>query len=121
LPAALFCVLVCAVATIVFVPVSLWGQFLAEMRASTLYVQNWQLASDAVDYFAAAQNSPSPSQHFWSLAVEEPFSPACPLVGRAPPPPRRTLLAAVVAVTVASLGYSLFQTAANPGAAYFAT
>ena len=43
------------------------------MRASTLYVQNWQLAADAVDYFAVAENSPSPVQHFWSLSVEEQF------------------------------------------------
>ena len=54
-------------------PPSLWPQFLAELRASALYVQNWLLAADAVDYFAVAEHSPSPVQHFWSLSVEEQF------------------------------------------------
>ena len=37
---------------------------------SAVYVQNWQLADSAVDYFAA-DNGPSPVQHFWSLSAEE--------------------------------------------------
>ena len=49
------------------------------MRASTLYVQNWQLAADAVDYFAA-ENGPSPVQHFWSLSAEEQFYLVWPLL-----------------------------------------
>ena len=62
-----------ALAMVAVVPMSLWPQCLAEMRASTLYVQNWQLASGAVDYFAVAEHTPSPVQHFWSLSVEEQF------------------------------------------------
>src|SRR4051794_24412872 len=42
LPAALLTLLVCALATILVVPIGLWPQFLAELRASTVYVQNWQ-------------------------------------------------------------------------------
>ena len=57
LPAALLTVLVCALATVAFVPLTHWQQFFAEMRASTAYVQNWQLAHDAVDYLASA-NAP---------------------------------------------------------------
>ena len=55
-------------------PASLWPQFLdRDAGEHALYVQNWQLATDAVDYFAAPSNARSPVQHFWSLSVEEQF------------------------------------------------
>src|SRR5436190_11198921 len=79
LPAALVTLLFCAVATIVFVPVTYWQQFIAELRASTAYVQNWHLAQTAVDYFAA-DDGPSPVQHFWSLSAEEQFYLVWPLL-----------------------------------------
>ena len=39
----------------------------AQVRASAFYVENWQLAHDAVDYFAAS-DAISPVQHYWSLS-----------------------------------------------------
>ena len=72
LPAALL-VLGCALAaTVVLVPATYWPQYIAEVRASTLYGQNWHLASAAVDYFAA-EDGPSPVRHYWSLSAEEQF------------------------------------------------
>ena len=53
LPAAFLVLFVVAVATIVFVPELYWSQYLSETRASTAYVQNWYLAGEAVNYFAA--------------------------------------------------------------------
>src|SRR5688500_14057642 len=53
LPASLLTLLLTAVAVLVLVPRSLWDQFLAEVMASAGYVQNWLLASNAVDYLAA--------------------------------------------------------------------
>ena len=44
LPAALFVIAFCALATLALVPSNHWQQWFDEMRASTLYVQNWQLA-----------------------------------------------------------------------------
>src|SRR4051794_3680670 len=79
LPASLLTLLVCAVGTILFVPQVYWQQFLTEIGASTAYVQNWQLAADAVDYFAA-ENSASPVRHFWSLSAEEQFYVLWPLL-----------------------------------------
>ena len=115
------CSLCCALATLVLVPQVYWEQFLAEIRASTAYVQNWQLASSAVDYFAA-EDGPSPVRHFWSLSVEEQFYLCWPvLLLAAARGGRRTLAALVVAVTAASLAWSLHLTAANPAAAYFVT
>ena len=60
LPAALATVFICGLAVVALVPPSLWPQWIDEMRASTLYVQNWQLASDAVDYFAVAERTRRP-------------------------------------------------------------
>ena len=55
----------CLAATVVVLPRSMWQQNLDEIRASALYVVNWVLAGNAVDYMAA-QNTPSLAQHYWS-------------------------------------------------------
>ena len=129
LPAALVTLLFCAIATIVFVPLTYWQQFLAELRASTAYVQNWQLADSAVDYFAA-DNGPSPVQHFWSLSAEEQFYVVWPVlllfaVGvtrkRSARVRRNAIIGVIGTLTAVSLAYSLYDTAANPSAAYFIT
>src|SRR5215213_168725 len=62
LPAALLVLLVCALGTLAWVSEVHAPQFFAEIRASVLYVQNWQLAASAVDYFAQS-DAPSPVQH----------------------------------------------------------
>src|SRR4051794_37612076 len=79
LPAALVVIGACLAATAIWVPVTAWSQYFGDLRASTLYVQNWHLAHAAVDYFSAEQ-APSPVQHFWSLAVEEQFYLVWPLL-----------------------------------------
>jgi peptidoglycan/LPS O-acetylase OafA/YrhL len=124
LPAALL-VLGCALAaTLLLVPATYWPQYVAEVRASTLYAQNWHLASAAVDYFAA-EDGPSPVRHFWSLSAEEQFYLVWPLLlaiaafaarGR-----RAALAGAMGAVTLASLAWSIQLTAAEPASAYFVT
>ena len=116
LPAALLTLFVCAVATIALVPQLYWQQFLTEIGTSTAYVQNWQLASDAVDYLGA-DNRPSPVQHFWSLSAEEQFYVLWPLlIIVAAWTARRRLAIAFVLLTVTglSLWYSITETAAEP-------
>jgi peptidoglycan/LPS O-acetylase OafA/YrhL len=124
LPAALTVLLACVIGTVVLVPPSHWEQFLGEVRASTAYVQNWQLASDAVDYLGAS-NATSPVQHFWSLSAEEQFYlvwPVLLLAAAVAARGRRSALAvAMGTITVASLAYSIHETAVNPAAAYFVT
>ena len=123
LPASLLTLFVCAVATIALVPQLYWQQFLTEIGTSTAYVQNWQLASDAVDYLGA-DNRPSPVQHFWSLSAEEQFYVFWPLlILVAAWTARRRLAITFVLLTVTglSLWYSITETAANPAAAYFVT
>ncbi len=125
LPAALLTVLATAALTLVFVPLVHWQQFFAEMRASTLYFENWQLSHDAVDYFAA-DDGPSPVRHYWTLSAEEQFYLAWPLLmavallvrrhGR-----RRVLIVVLGACAAASLAYSVSKTASDPAVAYLIT
>jgi peptidoglycan/LPS O-acetylase OafA/YrhL len=123
LPAALLTLLTCAVATLLLVPQLYWQQFLTEIGASTTYVQNWQLAADAVDDLNA-DNRPSPVQHFWSLSAEEQFYvvwPVLMLVAAWTARRRAAIALVLTTVTGLSLACSIQQTAANPAAAYFAT
>src|ERR1700744_5376797 len=50
-----------------------------QIRASALYFQNWQLASEAVNYLQSG-SAATPVQHFWSLSVEEQFYLVWPLL-----------------------------------------
>lgn len=128
LPASLTVLLLTALATVAFVPQSLWNQFLSEVIASTLYVENWLLAANSVDYLAL-ENAASPSQHFWTLSVEEQFYVALPLlllavvmIVRRIPDASRTAMATVLAIVVsASFAYSIWLTATTPTVAYFST
>ena len=123
LPAASFVLLVCALATLWLVPVVYWEQFFAEIRASILYVENWHLSAAAVDYLAA-DDRPSPVQHFWSLSAEEQFYLAWPvlILGALAATRRRSGIAIVLfTVTALSFAYSMWATATNPAVAYFVT
>ena len=129
LPASLLVLVITAVAVLIVVPRSLWQQFLVEVGASALYVQNWLLAFNSVDYLAAS-NVPSPVQHFWTLSVEEQFYIGLPLVmlvvllvtrRRSSRARRIGIIIALSLVSLASLAYGAFLTTADPGPAYFAT
>jgi peptidoglycan/LPS O-acetylase OafA/YrhL len=79
LPAAILVLLVTLAGIVLFAPRSIWPIWIAEVGASAAYFENWLLAASSVDYLAA-DNSPSPTQHFWSLSVEEQFYFALPLL-----------------------------------------
>jgi peptidoglycan/LPS O-acetylase OafA/YrhL len=126
LPAALTVLASVTVAVFLWVPQTLWPQFLREIIGSTLYVENWVLARDSIDYLAAG-NAPSPVQHFWTLSVEEQFYIAIPLLLAvvmvvAPRARRRgPLLATLVIVTLVSFGYSVWFTSIDRASSYFVT
>jgi peptidoglycan/LPS O-acetylase OafA/YrhL len=128
LPAALLVIAACALATLLVVPSTRWEQFFADMRASATYVQNWHLADTSTDYFAA-DDGPSPVQHFWSLSAEEQYYLVWPVLlflaaalarGRARLT-RRSIAGVLGAVGVLSLAGSIAYTTADPTRAYFVT
>jgi peptidoglycan/LPS O-acetylase OafA/YrhL len=128
LPASLVVLAVTLVASRLFAPETQWANTARQGRAAVLYVVNWLLARDAVDYLAA-ENAPSPVQHFWSLSVEEQFYFVWPvlilllgllarLTRRRPLP---VVFAGLAVLVGASLAWSVYQTATNPASAYFVT
>jgi len=129
LPASLIVILATGVATVLLVPDTVWRQWFQEMGASAIYVQNWLLAANAVDYLGA-DNKPSPTQHFWSLSVEEQFYIFWPIIivvalaicrAAKSTHARRVLGIVLVVLTVASFAYSVWGVANEPAAAYFVT
>ncbi|GAA3653127.1 acyltransferase family protein [Microbacterium marinilacus] len=126
LPASLLVLAVTALAVLAWAPRSLWERFVAEITASALYVQNWRLVADSVDYLAA-EDSASPVQHFWTLSVEEQFYVALPLLILAATlllrrlPWRAVVVGTLAVATAASFGYGLWLTDWSAGAAYFST
>jgi peptidoglycan/LPS O-acetylase OafA/YrhL len=129
LPASLLVVATSALATLLWVPTNLWEAFFREIGAAALYIENWALAADSVDYLAN-ENVASPVQHFWSLSAEEQFYIVWPLLIVVAliatvklRMPRRTLVIGAVlgAVTLASLVWSIVQVDAEPASAYFVT
>jgi peptidoglycan/LPS O-acetylase OafA/YrhL len=96
------------------------AEYAGDALASAGYAVNIRLAVAGTDYFA--NTAPSPFQHFWSLAVEEQFYLAWPLLilGTFAIRRRRRLLALVLtALTVASLGYSAYELGRAAPWAYF--
>lgn len=93
-----------------------------------VYVINWRLAIQAVDYFGAGPDT-SPVQHFWSLAIEEQFYLFWPLLllavawwcGRSGRGLRPVLRVVFLAIAVASFAYGAYVTQVQAGAAYFST
>src|SRR5205823_1996833 len=98
---------------------------------AAFFAANIHFANVGGDYFAR-DDPPSPFQHFWTLAVEEQFYLAWPLLlaaalvvlrarRRGSSVVRRRLAGLVVMGLVASLAWSIHLTASNPNAAYFST
>jgi peptidoglycan/LPS O-acetylase OafA/YrhL len=131
LPAALTVLAASLIAAFLIVPKSMLQQALSEIAASTVYAQNWLLASDSIDYLAA-ENNPSLVQHYWSLSVEEQFYIVWPILIIAAlwvarkwrtdgTGNRRAILIALAVVFGTSLVYSIYATAVSEASAYFIT
>lgn len=129
LPAAVVVLLSVLAATAVFIPSSRWRSVFDQTWASLTYRQNWELAGNAVDYYALDHSAASPLQHFWSLSVQGQvfvlwpllFGLCAVLVAATRLRPRPVLIAVFGAVFVLSLGFSVWQTGADQAAAYFDT
>ncbi len=136
LPLSLLVLLITAVLTVLVMPSTEWQATRRQIIASALYVQNWVLAGDSVDYSKMDQGATA-VQHFWSLSVEEQFYVLWPLLlvlvllaaalvtkgrhgltrGRV----RRLFLWTMGLLAAASLVFSVWFTAQDPAQAYFVT
>ena len=79
LPASLLALVLCLVVTMTSVPLDQRVGAINDLRAALLHVSNWWFISEGSSY-ADLGLSPSPVQHYWSLAIEEQFYLVFPLV-----------------------------------------
>jgi peptidoglycan/LPS O-acetylase OafA/YrhL len=126
-PCAALVLVATAVASVLLLPEERWPQTLRELVAAVLFLENWQLAADSVDY-AAQNNMASVVQQFWSLSIQGQFFLIWPLLvvvlartagrtGRL----SQHLTAAATVLFGASLLFSVELTASNQPLAYFHT
>lgn len=126
LPAASVVLVFVAVATILLAPRFKWLEISQDIVASTLYVQNWRLLIQSIDYLGA-EEAAGPLQHFWSLAIEEQYYIVWPLVliAVAAVFPRRLFNKSMIFVAGFVIGISLLcsvlVTRTDQSIAYFAT
>jgi peptidoglycan/LPS O-acetylase OafA/YrhL len=125
-PASLVVLIVSIIVTAVVMPLAYVHESLWDIAASALYVQNWHLVANSVNYLASEGHTIA--EHYWSLSLEEQFYVVWPLIllatfasGARLSSRRRGLLLAsvVVVVGVLSLAASIYFTSTNPGQAYF--
>ncbi len=79
LPAALVVIVATGFAFVLFTSVVRRLTLVADARSSLLYYANWHFLAQSDDYFSAELDS-SPYLHFWSLAIEEQYYVAFPVV-----------------------------------------
>ncbi|WP_074946429.1 acyltransferase family protein [Jiangella alba] len=115
-----------AAITLIVLPVTRWPAIAWDIATSALYVVNWRLADESVNYLAS-DDAPSPVQHFWSLAVEEQFYVVWPLLilvllwlqRRFRLSITRVLMGGIAVIGIPSLIWSIYLTETSPGPAYF--
>ena len=129
LPASLTVLVVTAGAILLVAPRDLWPTWIAEVGSSAAYFENWTLANNAVDYLAA-DNAASPTQHFWSLSVEEQFYFSLPILiwllvvalrSRAAEKVSKAVIILLSVIVFSSLIAGIYLTYAEPVSSYFFT
>jgi len=135
LPAATLVTVVTAVGSLLTLSLLRTQTVLVDALWATFFAANVRLATVGTDYFARGQ-PPSLLRHYWSLAVEEQFYLAWPLLlllcvllarrrarGGRPASAllRRYAGALLLAVVVASYAWSAWATYSSPVTAYFST
>lgn len=130
LPAGVLVLFASMIGAVIFLPIGVQGQAAREMPAAALYFINWRLAERAVDYFAGNAQS-SLFLQYWSLAIEEQFYAAWPLIVSlawfaglrffSRFTSAQVLLWTAIAITLTSFVTCLYLTSYNQPYAYFGT
>jgi peptidoglycan/LPS O-acetylase OafA/YrhL len=136
LPPAVVTILGSLVIAFTVLPATTWGTVQRQAWASALYIQNYVLAADSVDYYAHDAAAASPLQHFWSMSIQGQIFVIWPLlfalgalllrlrILRDRPraaSPRRVMAGIFAIVLVASLIWSIVSTSSQQTFAYFDT
>ncbi len=127
-PGAALVLLAVLAMTVTIAPEPLRPRNFAETLASALYLENWFLSINAVDYLNA-QDPHTPVQHFWAMSLQGQFYVIWLLVAvgawwaarRLRSSFRVVFAILIAAVAVSSFVWSLWHTAAQQPAAYFST
>ncbi|WP_162230830.1 acyltransferase family protein [Leucobacter japonicus] len=130
LPAAAITIVATVLVGLALLPASTHASLWKNAWASVLYVENWLLAVESVDYYADTSLA-SPMQHFWSLSVQGQVFILWPLlflliavlyrVFGGGLRPRRIAFALFALIFAVSLTYSIVSTASDQSFAYFNT
>jgi peptidoglycan/LPS O-acetylase OafA/YrhL len=127
LPAALLLLAVTALVTAYDAPVATFDERRADLISTLLYAANWHFIATDQSYFATFAGV-SPLRHMWSLAIEEQFYVAWPLIVAAAmtsptarrDPAKLALWVLAAAVASAVLMAAMYD-AENPSRSYFGT
>ncbi|KRF08477.1 acyltransferase [Arthrobacter sp. Soil782] len=114
-------------AVFLLVPQTRWQSIFDEAWAALFYYENWLLAANSVDYYAADHSTASPFQHFWSLSIQGQvfilwpllFAMAALIATRWKLKPRAVLIWLFATIFLVSLAFSVWQTQTNQSFAYF--
>jgi len=128
LPGSMLVLLTVILASLFLMPKSHWKDTIAQTGAAMLYLENWLLAFQSVDYLAQ-HSAVSPLQHYWALSVQGQmyvlwpllFAGAGLLAKRGKLPLRLVVYGLLAVVFTASLAYSIYLTRHNQPFAYFNT
>ena len=128
-PSAMTVLFLVTVACFFLLPELRWQGTLKEALASTLYLENWQLAVSAVDYLDR-NNEASPFRHYWAMSVQGQFYVIWAVLLAAAvfaakhifrKSVRLAFLILMSLVFLCSLAYSVYITEKNQPWAYFDT
>ena len=129
LPAALLVLLLCFLFTVFVLPITQRQETFTQIGSAALYILNWVLSADSLDYFAQGGDQTLVT-HYWSLSVEEQFYAVWPLLllaaflcvrRRSRRVQRIVIAGTLIAVLVLSLAWAAYASIRIPDAAYFQT